>query len=140
MAAAPGLIESRNQITDLVHRYAYNVRHRLMHGAEDLFCPDVEFVVRERKMGAGSEPTVRSHVIGRAETLEYIQRGSATLALCPLIHNLLIEVDGLSARSTCIMENRTWPPIPGLIGEYNDAFRFEDRWRFAARMYTMFVD
>jgi hypothetical protein len=140
MAVAPDLIESRNQITDLVHRYAYNVRHRLKAESGALFCSDIEFVVRELTMGGGNEPTVRSHVSGRAETLEYMQRGSAALSLCPLIHNLLIDIDGLTARSTCVMENRTWPAIPGLIGEYDDTFRFEDRWLFASRVYTMFVD
>ena len=140
MAVAPEPIESRNQIADLVHRYAYNVRHRLTNESKGLLCHDIEFVVRERKMGGGNEPTVRSHVYGKAETLDYIRRSSATLALCPLIHNLLIDIDGLTARSTCVMENRTWPAIPGMIGEYDDTFRFEDRWRFASRVYTIFVD
>jgi hypothetical protein len=139
MDGAPDQIESRNQITDLVHRYAYNVRHRLTDDTEDLLCPDIEFVVRERKMAADGEPTVRSRVIGRAETLEFIRRSSETMLLCPLIHNLLIEIYGYNARSTSIMENRTWPSISGLIGEYDDTFRFDGRWRFLARTYTMFV-
>lgn len=140
MANPPGLIDSRNQIADLIHRYAYNVRHQTMDGTEDLFCLEVEFVIREQNKTAKSEPTVRSHLVGREETLDYIRRSSAATALCPLIHNLLIEVDGAKARSTCVMENRTWPAIPGLIGEYEDSFEFDGRWRFARRIYTMFLE
>lgn len=140
MAEMPNPTESRAQIADLVHRYAHHVLHRTMSGAEELFHPDMEFVVRERKMVAGSEPIVRSRAVGRAATLEYVQRSTATLMLCPLIHNLLIEIDGRDARSACVMENRTWPAVPGLIGEYDDTFRFEDRWRFATRVYTIFVN
>jgi hypothetical protein len=57
----------------------------------------------------------------------------------PLIHNLLIDLDGSTAQSSCIMEARSYPPGYQVIGEYRDSYRFEDRWLFTRRIYTMFI-
>lgn len=138
MTVPPDPTDSRAEIADLVHRYAYNVRHRL--SCTELFSPEIEFVIRQRSMQGGGAPVIRSHIVGLRDTVEYIQGSSSTMALCPLIHNLLIEIEGDRARSTCVMENRTWPAIAGLIGEYEDEFLFIDRWRFSKRVYTMFAD
>ena len=139
-SALPGLIESRAAIADLVHRYALNIRNGDGAACAELMTDDVEFIVREMDPRNRGEVTVNSHSVGREQTLEHIARPLSGIALCPLIHNLLIELDGREARSTSVMENRTFPAAYAVFGEYHDTFRFDDCWRFSKRVFTKFVE
>lgn len=134
----PSPIESRAAIADLVHRYALNVRSGNHMACEALMTEDVAFEVRETHPADLAGFRVRSHVVGRTETLAYIGRGSSGLVICPLIHNLLIDLDGSTAQSSCIMESRTFPSGHEVIGEYRDSYRFDGGWRFSRRVYTMY--
>ena len=67
-----------------------------------------------------------------------VEKAGSDILVCPLIHNLLIEVDGETARSSCVMTSRTWPSGYELIGEYRDTFRYESGWLFQSRIFTIF--
>lgn len=139
----PGFLESRAAIADLVHRYALNVRNRNAAGCTDLFADTITFEIREIAFAdPASEPRLRSKIDGREAVLDYIVKAStADIRVCPIIHNLLIDIDGDRARANCVMTSRIWPTGAEMIGEYDDQFCFEGgRWLFQARVYTIFLD
>lgn len=131
------LLRSRAEITDLVHRYALNIRNGDGAACGALFTHDIEFIVRVMDPRRRDQVVVRSHDVGREQVLAHIAAPLATVSLCPMIHNLLIDINADRASATSIMENRTFPPMPPMIGEYHDDFRREDRWLFCRRVYTL---
>lgn len=136
------LLADRAAIGDLINRYALNVRRKDAAACADLFAPEIVFEVRQREMGEGSDaPVVRSHVEGIDKVRDYVARSAAGgLSVCPIVHNILIEVDGDVARSNCVMASRTWPTGSEVIGEYDDTFRRTSHgWRFASRAFTIFA-
>lgn len=84
--------------------------------------------------------TVRSHAAGLDTVMAYVTGSTGSVRVTPLIHNLLIELDGESATSNCMMTNRIFPGGAQMIGEYDDSFRLENAWRFTRRVYTILVD
>jgi hypothetical protein len=132
-------LQSRAEIADLVHRYALNIRNGNAAACGALFTHDIEFIVRQMDPRQRELVAVRSHDRGLEEVLAHIAAPLANISLCPMIHNLLIDIEGDRAFATSIMENRTFPPMRPMIGEYHDDFRFEGRWLFSKRVYTLFV-
>ncbi|MFD2134431.1 nuclear transport factor 2 family protein [Novosphingobium resinovorum] len=58
----------------------------------------------------------------------------------PLIHNLMIEVTGDTARANAMMVARITGTDKEVTGEYHDRFvRLDGRWLFDARIYTVFA-
>jgi hypothetical protein len=57
--------------------------------------------------------------------------------VCPLIHNLLIQINGREATSTCVMTSLVWSSGRQIVGEYQDSYRNETGWRFASRIFTI---
>ena len=132
---------SRAAIADLVHRYAFNIRRGQPQACEDLFTANVEFHVREASPTSLNEFITRGTSIGREQVLTYIAHtGDRASRFVPLIHNLLIEVNGDEAHSTCMMTNRIYPGGAGVMGEYQDSYRQENGWRFSKRIFTKYVD
>jgi SnoaL-like domain len=136
-AARIQLLESRLAIADVVHGYAFNIRSGNAAACEQLFTEDAVFEVRERTGGAGITQT-RSKLSGRSAIMAYLLDGAASqIRLCPLIQNLMIRVSGREAVSTSAMIAFVLPVGKGIIGEYEDSFRFEEEWRFTSRIYTI---
>ena len=96
---------------------------RRAHGHPD----KAEFTVKYRLEGRESVHAQMAHNKGNAHPV-------------PLIHNLIVEVDGDNAAATCVMEGKVYGTSHGVIGEYCDSFRRVDgNWLFAARIFTMFA-
>ena len=58
----------------------------------------------------------------------------------PLIHNLIVDLDGDRATSTCVMNATIYGTTHAIMGEYRDTFRRVDgKWLFAERIFTMFA-
>ena len=132
-------IEARNAIADLIHRYAQVVRYDSPEQTADLYIADGVFEVRQ---GYPDKPdfTLQSRVEGREAIRAFLLPGKGKPHPIPLIHNLLIEVDGNSAVSTCVMEARMSVGEGGFWGEYVDTCqRVDGRWLFTSRIYTMFI-
>ena len=137
-----GLLESRAAIEDLVHRYALNVRDRKGDDCHALFTDDATFEVREiEPADPTAQAQTRNLLRGKDAIRDYVGRSSkSNMRICPMIHNLLIEMEGDSARSSCIMTTRTWPAGQEMIGQYDDTYHYEDgQWRFRSRTYTIFL-
>lgn len=133
-------VAAKVAITELIHLYAYNIRSGLGVECGDLFTQDGIFEIRQMNPKDPASIIARKTLVGRDEIRDYVTAASTSgLLVCPLIHNLLIEVDGDIARSTCMMETRTWPAGFESIGEYQDAFHHTDHgWLFTHRVYTIF--
>jgi len=132
-------LDTRAAIADLVHTYALYIRTG--NGAEcvRLFTADAVFEVREAPPGRRGAARSRSRVTGHEAISSYLARasGASDTRVCPLIHNLLIRVDGREATSSCIMTSFVWPSGQQFIGEYEDSYKYETTWLFTSRVFTM---
>jgi SnoaL-like domain len=132
------VLDARAAIADLVHTYAKDVRRGNGSECARLFTEDAVFEVREPLLGNPGLSCTRSKVTGHDAIASYLSRTAAPEArICPLIHNLLIQVDGREATSSCVMTSIIWSTGQQLIGEYQDTYRYETGWRFASRVFTI---
>jgi hypothetical protein len=132
------LLAARAAIEDLVHTYALNIRTGSGAECAQLFTEDAVFEVREARVGSSEPGRTRSRLTGRHAITTYVARtGAPETRLCPLIHNLLIQVRGHEASSTCVMTSLVWASGKQLIGEYQDSYRYETAWRFSSRIFTI---
>jgi len=133
------LLAARAHIADVVHRYAQIIRTGNIAECTTLFTPDATFEVREATPGDASSLRTRSKVSGHDAILEYVGKSAAAASVCPLIHNLLIDVNGSEATSSALMTAVMLNTGQTLLGEYHDTFRNAGgAWRFSARVYTIF--
>jgi hypothetical protein len=130
------IIESRVAIADLVHQYAFNIRSARASDCLVLFTEDATFETREARMAAQDDYVTRSVLAGRSAIIDYISPNGGMV--CPVIHNLLIDVRGNEAESTCVMFNADTHG-PAVLGQYRDTFKREGQWQFSSRVFTMFV-
>lgn len=131
-------IEARSAIADTIHEYARNVRHDTPEGCPQLFAEDGVFEVRDGHPSSGAF-TVRTLLEGRAAVREYLLRGKGQPHPVPLIHNLMIAVEGDTATATSVMEAQVFGTSHKVQGEYRDTLRRVDgRWLFARRIYTIY--
>jgi hypothetical protein len=131
-------LESRTAIEELIHAYARCIRRDLPDEAPLLFLPDGVFEIRD---GHPHQPEhqLRARLEGREHILFYLTQGKGKTHPIPLIHNLMIEVNGDTATANCVMEAQVYGTPHKVLGEYNDTFRRVDgKWFFAARTYTIF--
>lgn len=131
-------LEARAAIADLVHGYARAVRRNEPEQVEALFAPGGTFEVR-----SGHPDTPEFAVRTRFESPQALvaflvsQKGSAHPI--PLIHNLMITVEGETARAESVMAAPIHRTDKEVMGEYADSFvRLEGRWLFSARIYTIY--
>lgn len=141
LGADQKISSGRSDIADLVHRYSYNVRTGNAGECESLFTKDATYEVRELAPTANAATRGVRRYSGREAIGAFLAGVSKSgVRLCPLIHNLIIEIDGDAATSSCVMESRTWPTGHESIGEYEDRFRCIDgRWLFESRIFTKFL-
>ena len=131
-------LEAQGAIADLVHAYARAVRRDEPEAVETLFVPEGTFEVR------GGHPdkagfTVRSRFDSPQALVAFLvgQKGGAHPV--PLIHNLMIEVEGDRATANSMMAAPIYRTDKEVLGEYHDSFvRRDGQWRFSARIYTVF--
>jgi hypothetical protein len=127
-------LDARAAIADLVHTYALNIRMREGEACADLFTEDAVFETRR----ADPDARMLNRLEGRASIAAYLAKAShGETRVCPMIHNLLITVDGREASSNCLMAALALPGGTELIGEYRDTYRFDGVWRFSSRTYTI---
>jgi hypothetical protein len=131
-------LEARAAIADLVHGYALAVRRDRPEDIEVLFAPNGTFEVRE---GAPDrdEALTRTLFESPRDLVAFLLSTKGQPHPVPLIHNLMIVVDGDVAQASSLMV----APILGtdrqVMGEYADSFvRLNGRWRFQSRIYTLF--
>lgn len=132
------LLAARAAIADLVHTYAKDVRTGNGSECAKLFTEDAVFEVREALPGSPGLSRTRSKATGHDAIASYVSRTAAPKArVCPLIHNLLIQVNGREATSSCVMTSIIWSTGKQIIGEYQDSYRYETGWRFTSRIFTI---
>lgn len=130
--------EARAAIADLVHDYARFVRRDMPESVADLFTPDGWFEIRE---GFPDRPdySVRSRLENPEQLHSFMIRSKGAPHPIPLIHNLMIKVDGDSATANSVMEGQIFGTGQAIFGEYRDTFsRMDGRWLFASRCFTIF--
>jgi hypothetical protein len=126
-------LTDRAAIEQLVAIYA----QRVMRGEAnaDLFADDGAYIHRRTP---DAEPVI---VRGRAELdAHYVARPNALGAATPMVHNLVLTIDGDDAAGSCVMELHLSRGGRHAIayGCYEDTFRREDgRWKFVTRELTM---
>jgi hypothetical protein len=136
LAARLDQLEARNAISEVIYRYAHCVRTGDM-GIVDLFTKDATFTVMQL-VGRG-EPTRMSHISTPAEFEKFYANVTSHGDRAPLVHNLIIDVQGDRANSYCMMSGARYDGSAQFLGYYNDTFRREDKWRFTSRVYTVYA-
>ena len=130
--------ESRTAIAELIHAYARFIRRDQPDQVHTLFASGGTFEVRDGHPDS-ADFTVRNHYASPQEIHDHLAPNKGKPHPVPLIHNLIIELDGDSARAKCVMEAQIYGTAHKVIGEYHDSFcRVDGEWRFAARIYTIF--
>lgn len=132
-------VEARLAIAELIHTYARCIRYDRPDEVGALFTEDGIFELRE---GHPDKPefTLKYRHEGRAAVHAQMSHNKGTAHPVPLIHNLIVELDGDSATSTCVMNGTVYGTAHALIGEYRDSFRREQgKWLFSARVFTMWA-
>ncbi len=131
-------VVARARIADLVHNYAKNIRDGETAACVVLFTEDAIFETREMTPGQQDSVSMRTKLIGREAVMNYLNRPEIRSSVCPSVSNLLIDVVGDRASSSCLMSAQVWATGQTLFGEYQDTYRYNGQWRFASRTYTMF--
>ena len=138
IAEQPDALAAKQAISELVNRYAQLVRYGRLDETADLYTPGGVFEVR-RGAPDRDEHSVDSREEGREAIRAMLAPSKGKPHPVPLIHNLLVELDGDTASGTCVMEGRMSVGEGGFWGEYRDRYAREDgRWYFAARVFTIF--
>lgn len=132
------IVESEAEIAWLVHGYARAMRGGRPQDAVQLFTADGTFEICQGMPGKGF--TIGTRLNSPAELLAHLTRDDQpSPPVCPMIHNLMIDIDGDTARANSIMETPVLGTDHRILGEYHDSFRREDgRWLFSARQYVVF--
>jgi len=132
------ILVARSAITEVLHGYARGVRNGDVPACVELFTHDAVFEVRDAAPAEPAGHRVRHLCRGREEIRAYLQHGAvASVKVYPLLHNLMIRVDGLQASSNCMMSAWVLPAGRQVLGEYEDRYRWEQGWRFVSRIYTI---
>lgn len=127
----------RIEIADLVHTYALNIRDGNGQNCRDLFVDDAVFEMYD---DAGGSRILRKKVQGAAAIIDYILGSSGSTArVCPMIHNLVIRIEGDRAESRCTMTGVIIPGGSDFIGAYQDTLQWDGAWRFTKRAHTILL-
>jgi hypothetical protein len=129
---------ARTAIAEVLYGYARGIRNGDVSTCVEMFTHDAVFEVRDAAPAEAAGYRVRHILRGREEIRAYLQYGAAaSVKAYPLIHNLMIEVNGLEAFSNCMMTAWVLPVGRQVLGEYEDRYRWEQGWRFVSRIYTI---
>jgi hypothetical protein len=133
-------LEAESAIARLVHAYARAVRREETERFHELFLPTGTFELR-----SGHPDRTGYKVLQRFETpdalVAFLLEGKGKPHPVPLIHNLMIEVDGDTATASCMMAAPIYGTDREILGEYCDRLvRIEGRWLFSERIFTVYGD
>ncbi|MEO6717171.1 MAG: nuclear transport factor 2 family protein [Novosphingobium sp.] len=132
-------VESRLAIAELIHTYARCIRYDRPEQVGALFTEDGCFELRKGHPDK-SEFEVNYRHEGRAAIHAQMSHNKGTAHPVPLIHNLILDVEGDAATSTCVMNGTIYGTAHVIMGEYHDTFRrIDGKWLFAERVFTMFA-
>ena len=132
-------IEARLDIAELIHTYARCIRYDRPDEVGALFTEDGSFELREGHPDE-ADHTVKYRLEGRDSVHAQMSHNKGTAHPVPLIHNLIVELDGDQATSTCVMNGTIYGTAHAIMGEYRDTFRrVGGKWLFSARVFTMFA-
>jgi hypothetical protein len=131
-----GLLVARAAIADLVHTYAFNIRSGKPLECVKLFTPDAVFEVRETRPESRDVIRTRSRWTDHDAISKHLERTLET-PICPFVSNLLIDVRGRDATSTCLTISLVWSMGVKIVGEYEDTYRYDTAWRFSSRIFTI---
>ena len=131
-------LEAQAAIADLINAYARAVRRDEPEQVGALFVPEGTFEVRAGHPDK-AEYTVRSRYETPEALVEFLVGQKGGPHPIPLLHNLMIEVDGDRATANAMMAAPIYGTDKEVFGEYNDSFERRDgRWLFSGRIYTVF--
>lgn len=131
-------LESERDIAALIHGYARAMRNGNPAEATALFVADGTFEICQ---GMPGKPfTVGTRLASPQALLAHLTPdGAPPPPVCPMIHNIMIDIDGDAARANAVMETPVLGTAHRILGEYHDSFRRENgRWLFSARQYVVF--
>jgi hypothetical protein len=132
-------VESRLAISELIHTYARCIRYDRPDEVGALFTEDGIFELREGHPDQ-AEFTVKFRYEGRDNVHTQMSANKGSAHPVPLIHNLIVELDGDSATANCVMNGTIFGTNQAIMGEYRDCFRREQGdWLFSERIFTMFA-
>lgn len=133
-------LEARLAVADLIHAYARHIRYDEPDQVSALFLPEGTFEVRDGHPDR-SDYTTRSLHRSAAEVNEHLAPNKGKPHPVPLIRNLIVEVDGDTARANSVMDAKIYGTAHGIMGEYRDVCRRVDgRWYFQSRIFTIYKD
>lgn len=133
-------LEDRAAITELIHRYATCVRLRDRAGGIATLLPDAWFELRHIPP---DDPAGEGMLMTRLEGAEamiggYDSEAGAANQVWPMLHNIMLLIDGDRAQASCVMASAIWPVGHQFVGEYRDELRRTAHgWRFASRTYRL---
>lgn len=131
-------LEAQAAIADLINAYARAVRRDEPEQVGGLFVPEGTFEVRSGHPDR-AEYTVRSRYETPEALVQFLVSQKGGPHPIPLLHNLMIEVDGDRATANSMMAAPIYGTDKEVFGEYHDSFERRDgRWLFSARIYTVF--
>lgn len=131
-------LEAQAAIADLVHEYARAVRRDEPEKVAALFVPEGTFEVRSGHPDT-AEFTVRSRFESPEALTAFLMTQKGGPHPVPLLHNLMIEVEGDRATANSMMAAPIYGTDKEVFGEYRDSFaRRDGTWLFRARIYTVF--
>ena len=132
-------LESRLDIAELIHTYARCIRYDRPDEVGALFTEGGIFELRQGHPDK-AEFTVSYRHEGRAAVHAQMSQNKGSAHPVPLIHNLIVALDGDTATSTCVMNGTIYGTTHAIMGEYRDSFRREHgKWLFSHRIFTMFA-
>lgn len=129
---------AKDAIAGLIHGYALAVRRERYEEVAALFVPEGTFEVR-RGHPDKDDFTVQQRFETPAELVAFLLEGVGKPHPIPLIHNLMIAVEGERAAATSVMAAPIYGTTHEVMGEYFDSFeKRDDQWLFAGRIYTLY--
>ena len=133
-------LEARAAVADLIHTYGQYIRRDQPDRVAELFTPDGVF---ENRDGEPDRPDhkVTRRLVGREQLNAFYapMKGHRQHPI-PMVHNIVVAVDGDTATATCVMEGQIYGTAHKFLGEYLDSFqRIDGRWYFSERVFTMFT-
>lgn len=138
LAARIDRLEAESAIADLIHGYARAVRREEVEQVAALFIPNGTFEVRAGHPDR-AEFTVRQRFETPDALVAFLLEGKGRPHPVPLLHNVMIEVDGDAATANSMMAAPIYGTDQEVFGEYRDSFvKVEGRWLFSARIYTVY--
>lgn len=133
-------LENRAAIENLINHYAQYVRNNNSSACAALFTQDATFEVRDASFCSGANTSVqtRSKLTGPSEISGHLNKTAVMgVRLCPMIHNICIQVDGNVAVANSVMMTSVLPYGHQILGEYEDSFRYDGKWYFSSRIFTI---